>query len=70
MAQVVVIQRVGRELGMVEVTLSCDGVRFTVHVPETLDESPDAESVYQAMADATVRQANDIAEIRDANKGV
>lgn len=66
----VVLSKVPRDGGMVEVTLSQDGTRFVVHVPAIVDASEDAEVIYQSMANTVVRQADSLRSIVDRNRGV
>lgn len=70
MSDVVIVSRTPRDGDMIEVTVSIDTLRFTVHVPKALDESPDAPSVYRAMADAQVRRNQDTAAVIEANRSV
>lgn len=62
---VVVVSRTKRPNGTTQVVLSQDGVRFTMVVPDAVDEAKDALDVYQIMADrqcAEQQRLNRIAE--------
>lgn len=50
MAAVVVVGKSVREDQKVEVTLSKDGIRFTVVVPQSVAEAPEAHALYEVMA--------------------
>lgn len=66
----VVVSKVPREGGMVDVTLSQGGTRFTVSVPEAVDANPGAQLIYQRMADAILREADTLRSIVEANRRV
>lgn len=65
---VTVVDKVKRDGGMVDVTLSKDGTRFTVSVPAILAASEDAEVVYQQMANTVCREADSLRSIVKANQ--
>lgn len=70
MAQVVVIKQTPREGGMVEVQLSADSIGWTVHVPAVIADSPEAMTVYQAMADNVLGEHERLAGIQAINRNV
>lgn len=65
-----VLSRKDRDGGMAEIELSQDMIRWTVHVPATLADSPDAPATYQAMADAMTRTHGQLSAIVAANRSV
>lgn len=67
---VVVTGRAPRENGMVDVTLSQGGRRFTVSVTQALDQSDIAMSVYQRMADNLEEEAQGLLAIVDSYRSV
>lgn len=65
MASVTVLSKTTREDQQVEVVLSKDGVRFTVVVPQSIVDLPEAYALYEVMAaKVCVRQAR-VGEIVD-----
>ena len=67
---VIVVSKVERDGGMVDVTLSRDGTRFTVSVPAIIAASEDAETIYQQMANTVCREADSLRSIVKANQGL
>lgn len=70
MSRAVVISSQPREGDMTEVTLSKDTTRFTVHVPTALVGTPDADVIYQRMAQTVADQADGVRAVIEANRGV
>lgn len=60
---VMVVSRVPRENGMVEVTLAQGATRFTVHVPAIIADSDEAEVIFQHMANTVVRDSDTLRSI-------
>lgn len=67
---VVVVSKTDSDGGMVDVTLSQDGTRFTVRVPAIVAASEDAGVIYQQMANTVCREADSLRSIVKANQGV
>ncbi len=66
---VVVVSQQTRHDGSVAVTLSQDGTRFTVVVPQRVAESEEALNVYQVMANSMCKTAAKLADITKAGQG-
>lgn len=67
---VAVLSKVDRDGGMVDVTLSKDGTRFTVSVPAIIAASEDADIIYAQMANTVCREADSLRSIVKANQGL
>lgn len=70
MSKVIVVAKRPRDNGMLEIDLSQEGTRFTVHVPAILEQSEDFDVIIQHMANTVVREADRLRSIVDANRGV
>lgn len=70
MSRAVVISRQERDGDMIEVTLSKDGDRFVIHVPRGVDQGPDADVIYQRMAQHQADQAAGVRAVIEANRSV
>jgi hypothetical protein len=69
-SRAVVISKAPRDGDMIEVTLSKDGTRFTAHIPAALDDTPEADVIYQRMAQTVADQADRVRNIIQANRSV
>lgn len=65
---VVVLKKVPRDGGMVDVTLALGATRFTVSVPAALDASEDASVIYQQMANSVAREADSLRSIVESTR--